>query len=232
MAVSEFTKNDIIENGWASASKISVVYNSFDAEGFTKDEAILPVETEDFLEGRGYFLCVGHLEPRKNLKRIITAYSRYRNTSGEGVALVIVGKANASFITLIEDALEGTEYAKDVLVTGFVEDQYLPGLYKKAELFLFPSLHEGFGIPVLEAMAAETPVITSNSSALPEVAGGAALLVDPSSIDEIEQGISRIMNDPAFANQLVVRGRENLERFNCHSLAEEMTSIVYSLVNK
>lgn len=232
VAVSEFTKQDIVENGWADPSKVEVVYNSFDARAFMSEENALPSNVDQFLDGRDYFLCVGHLEPRKNLKRIISAYSRYRAKDGRSIALVIVGKANASFTTLIEDALAGTEYAKDVLVTGFVEDQYLPGLYQKAELFLFPSLHEGFGIPVLEAMAAGTPVITSNSSALPEVAGDAALLVDPESIDELEAGIHRIMSDSVFLADLVARGHENLKRFDDRALSERLASILYSIVNE
>jgi glycosyltransferase involved in cell wall biosynthesis len=232
VAVSEFTKQDIVENGWADPSKITVIHNSFDAGALMREEVMLPADVDQFLDGRDYFLCVGHLEPRKNLKRIIRAYSRYRSRDGRNFALVIVGKANAAFTTLIEDALVGTEYAKDVLVTGFVEDRYLPTLYKQSKLFLFPSLHEGFGIPVLEAMAAGTPVLTSNSSALPEVAGGSALLVDPESIEEIERGIYRIMSDSEYSRELVDHGYDNLRRFRCDILAGKIASMLYQLASE
>ena len=146
ITISEFTKADIIRQGWASESKIEVVHNSFDAGHFASDLGELPQGIAQFLRGRDYFLCVGHLEPRKNLKRIIQAFDAYRSQWGNDVALVIVGRKNHAFENLLNDVLVGSDASSSVLVTGFVSDEYLPVLYRMSKLFLFPSLHEGFGI--------------------------------------------------------------------------------------
>jgi glycosyltransferase involved in cell wall biosynthesis len=108
---------------------------------------------------------------------------------------------------------------------GFVPEDELPALYNGADLFVFPSLYEGFGLPVLEAMACGTPVITSNVSSLPEVAGNAALLVDPYNVDELADAMRRILSDPALAADLRARGLERAQQFSWERTAQETLAV-------
>ena len=115
--------------------------------------------------------------------------------------------------------------------TGFVEEEDLPALYNGADLFVFPSLYEGFGLPPLEAMACGTPVVTSNTSSLPEVVGDAAIMVDPYNVDAISEAMARVLNDPVLAEDLRQRGLLQAEQFSWQKMAEE-TIEVYKKVLK
>jgi glycosyltransferase involved in cell wall biosynthesis len=115
---------------------------------------------------------------------------------------------------------------------GFVPEDDLPALYNGADLFAFPSLYEGFGLPVLEAMACGTPVITSNVSSLPEVAGNAALLVDPYNVDELAGAIRRILSDPALAADLRARGLERARQFSWERTAQETLEVYRNVLQQ
>jgi glycosyltransferase involved in cell wall biosynthesis len=142
-----------------------------------------------------YILYVGSIEPRKNLLRLLEAYARLREWSPKW-KLVIVGARNYWKSSPVAQAVERMGLQGQVKFTGYVPDEDLPALYNGADLFCFPSLYEGFGLPVLEAMACGTPVVTSNTSSLPEVAGEAALLVDPYDVEAIAAAMRRVLEDP------------------------------------
>src|SRR5262249_38222888 len=138
-----------------------------------------------------YILYVGSIEVRKNLARLLEAYGRLRLWS-QNWKLVIVGARKWKFSPVFE-AIQRLELEPHVHFTGYVADEDLPALYSGADLFAFPSIYEGFGLPVLEAMACGTPVITSNTSSLPEVAGDAALLVDAYDVDAIASAMRGVL---------------------------------------
>lgn len=172
---------------------------------------------------RPYILYVGALESRKNLPRLLAAYARLREWS-ERWRLVIVGarkwKSSPIFDTVQQLGLE-----PHVTFTGYVADEHLPALYSGADLFAFPSLYEGFGLPVLEAMACGTPVVTSNTSSLPEVAGDAAILVDPRDVEQIANAMWLVLSQPDLAAALREKGLARAAQFTWERTARETIEV-------
>ena len=177
-----------------------------------------------------YLLGVGHLEPRKNWDRLIQAYAMLQDRHpGRVPPLVVVGAETWNFRGIYR-AREQERLRDSVIFTGFVEEEDLPEVYANAQAFAYPSLYEGFGIPVLEAMACGVPVLTSNTTALPEVAGDAALLVDPYDVEAIAAGLLRLVTDEALRTDLVERGRRNVARYGWDRSAEALRNVYRSLV--
>jgi glycosyltransferase involved in cell wall biosynthesis len=172
---------------------------------------------------RPYILYVGSLEARKNLRRLLEAYARLRQWSGHWT-LVIVGARRVDASPIFETARQ-LRLESHVRFTGYVDDHHLPALYAGADLFVFPSLYEGFGLPVLEAMASGTPVVTSNSSSLPEVAGDAALLVDPTCVEALAEAMRRVLNDAELQADLCGRGLERAAEFSWERTARETVEV-------
>ena len=185
-----------------------------------------PVLREYSLQ-RPYILYVGALESRKNLPRLLEAYALLRAWSPQW-RLVIVGARKWKFSPIF-DAVQRLGLEGHVDFTGYVADEHLPALYAGADLFAFPSLYEGFGLPVLEAMACGTPVVTSNTSSLPEVAGDAALLVDPTDVRQIARAMWLVLSQPALAAELRARGLARAAQFTWERTARE-TIAVYERV--
>jgi glycosyltransferase involved in cell wall biosynthesis len=177
---------------------------------------------------RPYILYVGSIEPRKNLLRLLDAYVLLRESLSQ-YHLVIVGARNYWKSSPVARAVEHQGLQAQVTFTGYIPDEHLPALYNGAALFCFPSLYEGFGLPVLEAMACGVPVVTSNTSSLPEVAGDAAFLVDPYNVDEIAAAMRRVLQDGELAHDLHHRGLARAAQFSWEKTARE-TIAVYEKV--
>lgn len=167
-----------------------------------------------------YLLFVGNLEPRKNLPGLVEAFRRVRQRHEAPLRLVVSGKVAWKSGPLLE-ALAAPDLADVVQTTGYVDPDDLPALYGGAAAFVFPSFWEGFGLPVLEAMACGTPVVVSRVAALPEVAGDAAEWVDPGSPESIAQGIVEVISNPARRAELVARGIERARAFPWERTARE-----------
>ena len=168
-----------------------------------------------------FLLFVGGLSPLKNFSNLLRAYKQLGESAPPLVAVGFLRWKFAKDVALIQEL--GLE--SRVIRTGFVPDEDLPGIYNLAEMLLLPSLYEGFGIPVLEAMACGTPVITSKAGCTPEVAGEAALLVDPRNVPEIAGAIMRLLGDPALRAELVRRGAERARQFSWRRAAEESLKV-------
>jgi glycosyltransferase involved in cell wall biosynthesis len=221
------TKGDLVRAYGVDAAKIQVVYLGRD-EAFNRvrDESVLAGARERYGIAGRYLLYVGTLQPRKNLARVIDAFGRLAaDPTTEDIRLVLAGKRGWLYDDLFAQVarlgLEGR-----VLFPGYVENADLPALFSGAAAFVFPSLYEGFGIPVLEAGACGVPVITSNTSSLPEVAGDAALLVDPHDVDAIADAMYRLMTDEALRAELARRGQENVKRFSWEKCARETLAVL------
>jgi len=179
-----------------------------------------------------YVLSVGTLQPRKNYVRLIRAFVQLTNqptnqpTNQLTNQLVIAGGRG----WLYEETLaEAGKYPDRVRILGFVDDGDLPALYRNAALFVFPSLYEGFGLPVLEAMACGVPVVCSNASSLPEVAGDAALLVDPLDTDGLTMAMARVLEDPDLRRGMIARGLEQAARFTWERAARQLLTALETL---
>ena len=144
--------------------------------------------------------------------------------------LVVVGEQGWKFNKT--GALSGIDSARDVRFIGYVPDEDLSAIYTMADMLAFPTLYEGFGIPILEAQRCGTPVLTSNCSSLPEVGGMSALYVDPGNIDDICSGMDRILSDPEYAGQLRRLGYENVKRFSWESSAKKLDEIIESVIRQ
>ncbi len=177
-----------------------------------------------------YVLTVGTLEPRKNLTTLLQAFARLRR-AGEvdpGLRLVLAG-ARGWLEEPIFRAVRSFGLQEAVCFPGFIEDDDLPDLYRGAELFVFPSLYEGFGLPPLEAMACGVPVVTSNTSSMPEVAGGAAMLVDPLDVDGMAEVIARVLGDAASRARLRDAGIARARQFSWETAAHQVLDTYASL---
>lgn len=166
-----------------------------------------------------YVLYVGKLEARKNIVRLLEAFNQVRHEAGRGVKLVLAGGRTPTSQG-IDEAIARLGLRDDLIELGHLPNADLPLLYAGAQLFAFPSLWEGFGIPVVEAMACGTPVLTSNLSALPEIAGGAALLVNPYSTAEIAAAMNSLLEDGELVARLRLAGIERARQFNWQATAE------------
>jgi glycosyltransferase involved in cell wall biosynthesis len=219
--VSEYSRQDLLRTYGLPPEKVVVTYNGVESH-FTPDPAG-PDEAAAirarFQIGREYLLAVGSLQPRKNLVRLIRTYAKLRaERPGFTPQLVIVGR-KLWLADSIFDEVKRQPWADDVILTGYVTDADLPALYRGAAAFVYPSIFEGFGLPPLEAMACGTPVVTSNTSSLPEVTGDAALLVDPYSEDQIADALLQITGDDALRSRLRAAGLEQAKRFTWRDAA-------------
>ncbi len=225
----EYTRRDMVRVYGLDPARIEVIPLAADPRYGVLDRA----ECRDLVAKRhgirdGFVLYVGTLQPRKNVAPLIEAYGRMRRRTGLPHKLLIVGKPKYRYESVFE-AIRSSGFESDIQFAGFVPDDELPMYYNAADVFVFPSLYEGFGLPVLEAMACGTPVVSSNASCLPEVAGEAALLVDPSDVDGFDRAMERILGDAAFAHELRARGRARAAEFSWDRTARE-TLAVYAKV--
>ena len=227
IAVSECTKRDAMRLYGLDEAKIRVIYEGVDPRFRSADpETIEAVRARYGLPER-FILSVGTIEPRKNLTTLLEAYRTLRDR-GSDFKLVIVGRKGwlyeGFFRRLRELGLEG-----EVVFPGFVPDEDLPALYSAAELFVFPSLYEGFGLPPLEAMACGTPVITSNTSSLPEVMGEAGILVEPRDVRALAEAMERVLTDKGKGREMKGKGLQQAAKFSWEKAARE-TMEVYRVV--
>lgn len=180
---------------------------------------------EEYCNGQDFILSVGTIQPRKNIERLIKAYVEARSSGAITAKLLIVGRSAWQHSDIHRRATEST-YGKDIVFTGYVSNEVLAALYERCLVFVYPSLYEGFGLPVLEAMACGAPVITSDRSSLPEVAGNAAVLVDPFSIEDIRTAIQKVVSNAAFREGLREKGMARAANFSWTKTAE-MTLDLY-----
>ena len=230
IAISHAMVPDLVEYYGLDAKRITVTPLGVDARWFVAESAsrIAAVQARHALNP-GYLLFVGTLQPRKNVERIIAAFERMPAQTTAGRQLVIAGKAGWRVDDLVATLREGAARGQ-VRWLEYVDAGDLRALYQGAAAFVFPSLCEGFGLPVLEAFASGTPVITSTTTSLPEVAGDAALLVDPLDVDAVAAAMAAIVDDAGVAARLRAAGLERARTFTWARCADETVSVLRSLV--
>jgi len=229
LTVSDASKRDILHFFNVPPEKIEVVYNAID-DHFWDEPRAEDVDRvrERYQLDHPFVLYVGNIKPHKNLVRLIEAFAELRRGGFGELKLLIIGD-EISKLPALRRAVHRHKLHKHVRFLGYLSDETLAVLYRLASVFVFPSLYEGFGLPPLEAMASGTPVVTSNVSSLPEVAGDAAVLVDPYDIDSIVDGLRRVLSDPALAADLRRRGLTRAREFSwARSVAK--TRQVYEMI--
>jgi glycosyltransferase involved in cell wall biosynthesis len=219
LADSAHTRSDIVLLLGVPPDKVRVLYSGVHPRFRPEPE---PQERERLrarygIGGRPYVLSVGTLQPRKNYVRLIRAFSQLTNHSS--LQLLIAGGRGWLYQDIFAEA---EKHGDRVRILGFVDEADLPALYRNAALFAFPSLYEGFGLPVLEAMACGVPVVCSNASSLPEVAGDAALLVSPLDTDGLAGAMARVLGDADLRRELIARGLAQAARFTWEQAARQL----------
>jgi glycosyltransferase involved in cell wall biosynthesis len=222
LCVSEFTSSEVQKYLGVKKSRMVVTYPPIGESAVCQD-GVRPKFSEV-----PYLLTVGNVKKHKNLKQLITAFESVKDQIPH--RLIVVGKQNGFLNSETELNGVSTLLNGRICFTGYVSEQELVSYYKHADAFILPSIYEGFGFPVLEAMAHGCPVACSNISSLPEVTGNAALLFDPLCIDEIAKAIKKLANNKNFREVLVKRGLIQVERFRGNGCAEKTAVVINSIL--
>jgi glycosyltransferase involved in cell wall biosynthesis len=230
IAISQAMVPELVELYGIDLQRITVTSLGVDARWFVRESAsrVAAVQSRYSLNP-GYLLFVGTLQPRKNIGRIVEAFGRLPAPIAGGRQLVIAGKAGWRAEELVA-TLRAAEAGGRVRWLDYVDADDMRALYQGAAAFVFPSLYEGFGLPVLEAFASGIPVVTSTTTSLPEVAGDAALLVDPTDIDALAGAIASIIDDSALADRLRIAGLERARAYTWARCAAETNAVLRTLV--
>ncbi len=217
--VSEYSKNDISKNYHIDSNKIDVVYNGIN-EGFTPlSDPLQQIIREKFSQGKPYFLFVGSQSPRKNLNRLIAAFDVFKEQSKSDYKLVLVGAVYSSEGD-VKRVIDKSKFKNDIIFTGRQPQEELEKIMASAFALAFVPYFEGFGIPIVEALQCETPVICSNTTSMPEIAGDSGLLVNPFEVNSISNGMLELFNNPSLRNQLIQKGKERKNLFSWDKSAD------------
>lgn len=221
-----FIKNELVREFGICSEKINSIPLGVNPVYRPLDEVKTKKCLDNFnLKFKNYFLTVGTLEPRKNLKLVLNAFNSLPQHIRQQYPLVIVGVKGWETHSL-EKLINPLVSLGHVKVLGYLHENELHQVLASASVLVYPSLYEGFGLPPLEAMAAGTPVICSNVSAIPEVTGQAAILIDPNDVDELNQKMQQIINDSELKNQMIIKGIQQASTFTWENCAMQ-TAMIY-----
>ena len=227
IAISAQTKHDLIHYFKIEPSKIEVVYQTCNQLFLERvsEESKLQLRAKLNLPDK-YLLCVGTIEQRKNQLAILKALKAEQIKT----PIILAGKAT-KYLTEINNYIAESGMQDQVILLHNTTTEELQGIYQMAELMIYPSFFEGFGLPVIEAQASQCPVITSNISSLPEAGGEGAVYIDPNSVTEIGQAIQRLLSNEDLRKDLISKGLKNIERFSEKSVAKNLMDVYSSILN-
>ena len=225
VTVSESSKRDIIERLGIAEHQISVVYQGVELDRFFPN----PISPSQPHTHKPYIFCVSGDSPNKNVSTLIQSYASLPNAIRGKYRLLLSGNVEKS--QQLHALIKKLNLENRIEFTGIVSDEHLAQLYKEAAVFVFPSLYEGFGLPVLEAMACGCPVITSNTSSLPEVVGDAGLLVDPTDPSAIKEAIEKVLTDQNLAERIRSAGIQRAQQFDWTRTARDTVALYRKVVD-
>jgi glycosyltransferase involved in cell wall biosynthesis len=226
IAVSENTKKDLTRLYKVPKEKTEVIYEGIGEINFKFQISNFKSNPNDKISNyKKYFLFVGRLEDRKNIEGIVEAFEIAKKKYDISHKLILVGKFGYGG-EKIKERVYASEFKNDIIMTGYVSDDNKHYLLANADVFLFPTFYEGFGLPILEAQSVGTPVVTSNISSMPEVAGDSAVLVDPKDANAIAEAVHKLISDESWKNDIIEKGLENVKRFSWEKCAREVSSLL------
>lgn len=226
IAVSRNTKDDIIKTYETQSKRIQIIHEGIDIKRFKEGQKVSKYTNYKYRKYKDYILFVGTVQPRKNLIRLIEAFSKIKDKK---YLLIIAGKLGWLYNEILA-APKKFKVEDKVHFIGRVRDENLPGLYKGAKLFVMPSITEGFGLPILEAQAAGVPILSSGKGSLPEIAGKGAFFVNPFSVNDIKEGMEKILADKDLREDLVRNGSENVSKFSWERTACNTINLLTKMV--
>ena len=219
--VSEYSKQDIAQQYQIPLDKIDVVYNGVRPDFKPVKVSVKQEIKAKYSKGQDYFFYIGAVHPRKNIHRLIAAFDQFKQVTNSPIKLLIAGRF-AWQTGLVKDAYDQAAYQKDILFLNYIADEEVPLLMGSALGFVYVSLFEGFGIPLLEAMHCEVPIITSNVSSMPEVVGEASIIVNPESVEAIQQAMVEIYRNPKKRESLIELGKIQRIKFTWQNTAKKL----------
>jgi len=229
--VSEFSKQDIVTKYGIEASKIDVVYNGI-SERFKPLTALEKDNSQVlYANSNPYFVFVGTLHPRKNIARLLSAFDTFKNSGSYAHNLVIIGRRKW-WTTEMENTFQAMSYKDSVIFHEQVSQEQVAAAVGGSEALLYPSTFEGFGIPILEGMQAEVPVITSNVSSMPEIASAAALLCNPFESKSIAEQMKRLIHEPNLSESLIEKGALRARDFSWNNTADLLWKSIEKVAHK
>lgn len=229
--VSEFSKVDIVKQYDISPDKIDVVFNGANKSFKALTDDLKKITKEKYSQGQEFFVFIGALNPRKNLVNLFKAFDLYRDQNKTSTKLLVVGE-KMWWTGEIKDTFESMKYKDEVVFTGRLEPNDLHKVVGSALAVAYVSIFEGFGIPIVEAWYAETPVITSNVTAMPEIAGDAALITDPFNPQSIADAMKSITFDEKLRQNLIEKGKLRRQKFSWEKTAENLWNSMDKTMNQ
>jgi glycosyltransferase involved in cell wall biosynthesis len=224
--VSEYSRQDIVQTFGYQPDKIDVVYNGVNEIFRPVDAGVAQEVRNRYTQSAPYFIYVGALNKRKNIENMLRAFDAFKHSTQNPHKLLIVGQPMFGSGSL-RKAYSEMKHKADVVFVGRLYEEELKDAVAAAQALVLVSHFEGFGIPIIEAMKCDVPVITSNQTSMPEVAGDAALLVEPASIDSIAHAMQRIAAEPGLRNQMIQKGRVACSRFSWEKTGEKMWECIH-----
>lgn len=225
VTVSAFSRDELVKFFGLKREEIGLSCNGL--RSIFEERSRMPISGQ---EKKGYFVVLGAIQPRKNLERVLRAYLLYRERQelDRPSQLYIVGRKGWKYEGLLR-VVSGSPFREDIVFTGYLCDVKLKEILSRAKALIYASLYEGFGVPVIEAMSVGTPVITSSISSMPEVAGDAAILVDPYDEEDICAAMLRVDSDREWCEELVEKGYANIDRYDWHSAAKPYKTYIQKM---
>jgi len=229
ITISKFSKQEIIELYNIEPEKIAIIYNGFNQMAYRPVEKASTIKKvlQKYQLTKPFFLNIARLEYKKNILGLIKAFKIFQGQfdPDKKYQLVLAGGGGQGYVDILQE-IEKQNLKDSIIILGWVNEADLPKLLNASTAFVFPSFYEGFGIPILEAMSCGTPVITSNVASLPEVAGDAALLIDPYDSEKIAQAMNKIITDEDLCNELTRKGFKQIKKFSWQRCAREVLNIL------
>ncbi len=221
---SEFSKNEIVELYNINSERIKVIYLGYDKEKFRKIDDVDKLVLDKYKITRPYILYIGRIEKKKNVANMIHSLALVKDKHPD-LRLVLAGGSGFDF-EAVKQIITDLKLENEIIIPGYIDETDLPQVIASAEVFLFPTLYEGFGLPILQAMACETPVVTSDMDPHREVAGGATLLTDPKDAQAIADSINSILENDSLRQKLVQKGIARVKDFSWTKTAESILAIM------
>ena len=228
--VSEYSKKDIITNYGIDKNKIDVVYNGINSFFKPLEETTKLNTKQTYSNGKNYFVNVGSLHPRKNIGNLIKAFSLFKKETNSDFKLILAGP-NYWGLNQIHKIIEETNLKNEIIFTGRLEDDTLNLVLGSAVALTYIPYYEGFGIPLIEAMQCGVPIITSNVTSLPEIAGNAALLVNPFDVNEIKNAMIQLVNKPELTKELINKGNLQKQNFSWEKSSDLLWQSILKTIN-
>ncbi|HMC85013.1 MAG TPA: glycosyltransferase family 1 protein, partial [Chitinophagaceae bacterium] len=229
--ISNYSKQDIASFYKISADKIDNVSCGINSNFSALAQSEITETRLKFSNGKPYFFFVGSMHPRKNIKRLIEAYTLFRKKNNSDYKLLLAGSIWWSK-SLIEEAYNNSPFKDDIIFTGRLSEEDLKKVLGSAFALSFVPIFEGFGLPIVEAMQSGVPVLCSNTTSMPEVAGDAGILIDPFNIEDIAAGMEKLFTDDALRKHLVLLGNIQKEKFTWDNTAELFWQSILTALKK